>query len=97
MAKNKPALGRPVVVATEQNIVCFGYAENTEGNSIELKRARLAVYWSADVRGFAGLAASGPNKNCRIGPPVDMEVRNVTCVVEASPEAVAAWERGFWS
>lgn len=47
---------RPVIVTTEHRGVFFGYATNTDGETIDLKRARLCVYWSADVKGFMGLA-----------------------------------------
>lgn len=59
---------RPVVVTTAHRGVFFGYATKTEGEQIALKRARLCIYWSRDVRGFMGLAASGPTSTCRIGP-----------------------------
>lgn len=88
---------RPVVVTTEHRGVFFGYAENTTGESIELKRARLCVYWSSDVKGFMGLAATGPSKSCRIGPAADIELRNITAVVAVTPEAVAKWEAQPWS
>lgn len=89
---------RAVVVTTEHRGVFFGYAENTDGDPIKLKRARLCVSWSSDLRGFLGLASHGPNGNCRISRPVpEIELRKITSVMEATPEAVAAWEAGRWS
>lgn len=35
--------GRPVIVCTEHRGVFFGYAEDTAGNTINLKRARMAI------------------------------------------------------
>lgn len=87
---------RAVLVTTAHRGVFFGYATKTEGDTIELKRSRLCVYWSADVRGFMGLAANGPTSGCRIGPPADIELRNVTAVVEVTPDAVAKWESAKW-
>lgn len=87
---------RPVLVTTAHRGVFFGYATDTKGETLELKRARLCVYWSADVRGFMGLAAKGPTASCRIGPPADIEVRAITSVVECTPEATAAWEKATW-
>ena len=93
----EPNRGRPVLVTTEHRGVFFGYAEDTSGDRIHLQRARLCVYWSADVRGFMGLAATGPTASCRIGPPADIEVRAVTSVVEVSPEAVERFEAAPWA
>jgi hypothetical protein len=88
--------GRPVIVTTEHRGVFFGYAEDTSGEVIALKDARLCVYWSADVRGFMGLASCGPTKTCRIGPRADITVRAVTAVLEVTPAAVEAWEAAPW-
>ena len=88
---------RPVLVTTEHRGVFFGYARETSGPTIVLERARLCVYWSADVRGFMGLAADGPTANCRIGPAADIQLRGVTSVVEVSPGAVAKWEGAPWA
>lgn len=82
---------RPVVITTEFKGVFFGYATDTSGDPIHLKRARNVIAWSADIRGFIGLAALGPNSNCRIGPAADIELRQITSVIEVSPEAEARW------
>lgn len=89
--------GRPVLVTTAHRGVFFGYANKTDGETISLKRSRLCVYWSTDCKGFMGLAANGPTSGCRIGPPADIALRNVTAVVEVTPEAVAKWEAAPWS
>lgn len=88
---------RPVLVTTAHRGVFFGYAKDVSGETIELRAARLCVYWSSDIRGFMGLAAVGPNKTCRIGPPADIELRAITAVVSVTPEAVAKWESAPWS
>ncbi len=54
-------------------------------------------YWSRGVRGFMGLAATGPDKESRVGPAADIEVRNITSVIECTPEAITAWEGAPWS
>ncbi len=95
--KKTTKTGRPVIVTTEYRGVFFGYAADTTGEQIALKRARLCLYWSADVKGFLGLAGAGPTKSCRIGPPADITIRKITSVVEVSPEAVKAWESSHWS
>ena len=96
-AETPVPLWRPVLVTTAHRGVFFGYATDTEGETVALKRARLCVYWSADVRGFMGLASNGPSPSCRIGPPADIKLRNVTAVVEVTPTAVEKWETGPWS
>jgi hypothetical protein len=93
MAKSKE---RPVLVTTAHRGVFFGYATDTDGETISLKRARLCVHWSADLRGFMGLASHGPSFGCKIGPAADIELRNVTSVVEVTPEAVTKWEAAPW-
>jgi uncharacterized protein DUF6948 len=88
--------GRPVLVTTAHRGVFFGYADKTDGETIALKKARLCVYWSADVKGFMGLAATGPSSTCRIGPPADITLRSITAVAEVLPKAVVAWESAPW-
>ena len=87
---------RAVLVTTEYRGVFFGYATKTNGETIRLRRARSCIYWHQSVRGFLGLAAGGPNSQCRIGPPADIELRGITCVAEVTPAAVAAWEAQPW-
>ena len=88
---------RPVIVTTAHRGVFFGWATQTDGETIALKRARLCLYWSKDCKGFMGLAANGPTSGCRIGPPADITLRAVTAVLEVAPAAVTAWESGPWS
>jgi hypothetical protein len=95
MAKAKAE--RAVIVTTAHRGVFFGYATDTDGETIELRAARLCVYWSADMKGFMGLAATGPSATCRIGPPADITLRNITAVLEVSDNAVKAWERDVWN
>jgi len=88
---------RCVLVTTAHRGVFCGYASETSGETIKLRDARLCVYWSADVRGFMGLAATGPTRGCRIGPPAEIELRNITAVLEVTPEAEAKWKAQPWS
>lgn len=88
---------RPVLVTTAHRGVFFGYAEETDGETIQLERARNVVYWSSDVRGFMGLASAGPTSSCKIGPAADIELRDITSVVEVTPEAVERFEAAPWS
>lgn len=94
--KSKEIKERPVIVTTEHRGVFFGYATDIGGDTIELKRARLCLYWSTDVKGFMGLAATGPSASCRIGPAADIVLRKITAVLSVTPEAVKAWEGAPW-
>ena len=90
--------GRPVVVCTDKRGVFFGYARDTDGDTIRLRECRMCVYWSADTRGVMGLASHGPNQSCKITRPVGVvDLRGITCVMECAPEAVTAWERDPWA
>ena len=88
---------RAVVVTTAHKGVFFGYATKTEGPIISLRAARLCVYWSSDLRGFMGLASIGPGSQCKIGPAANIELRDITAVIECTPEAVARWEKSPWA
>ena len=87
---------RAVLVTTAHRGVFFGYTSHTDGEIVRLKRARLCLYWSADMGGFMGLAARGPSATCKIGPPADIDVRHVTAVVSVTADAVQKWEAAKW-
>lgn len=87
---------RPVLVTTAHKGVFFGYADDTSGDVIKLRRARNCIYWPASNKGFIGLASEGPMNGARVGPAADIEVRNITCVAEVSEAAVKAWEAAPW-
>jgi hypothetical protein len=83
---------RAVIVTTAHRGVFYGWATETDGETISLKRARLCIYWSADLRGFMGLASDGPSKDCKIGPRADITLRSITSVIEVSEAAQKRWE-----
>lgn len=87
---------RAVLVTTAHRGVFFGYTNETEGAIIKLRDARCCIYWSAESKGFLGLAAKGPTGNAKIGPPANIELRDITCVAECTEEAVKAWEKAPW-
>lgn len=89
--------GIPVLVTTEHRGVFFGYTEDPDADMLKLRRGRNCVYWSSDVKGFMGLASTGPTRSCRVGPPADITLRNITSVVSVTPEAVERWESAPWS
>lgn len=85
-----------VIVTTAHRGVFFGYATDITGAQIALTQARLCVYWSADMQGFMGLAAKGPSLGCRIGPPADIVLRDITSVLSVTPEAEDRWLKASW-
>lgn len=96
MTTTSKAIERAVMVTTKHKGVFFGYATNTDGDVIKLRACRMCVYWSSDMHGVLGLATIGPSAQCRITPPVDFEVREITGVAEVTPEAVKKWEASPW-
>lgn len=97
MTKENEVTNRPVLVTTQHRGVFFGYEESRDGTSIVLKRARNCVRWSG-TRGFVGLAANGPNDNCRIGPPAErLELLNITSIADVTAAAVDKWESAPWA
>jgi hypothetical protein len=88
---------RAVLVTTKHRGVFFGYTTDTDGEHIKLRQARCCVYWSKDMKGFLGLAALGPSPTCRIGPPADLTLRDITAVAEVNSDAASKWEAAPWS
>ncbi len=93
---------RYVLVTTDKRGVFAGYLEkdadyNRKENRIKLSSSRNCVYWTADTRGFLGLASHGPGKGCRVGPAaVDAELAGVTSVTTCTEEARERWESAPW-
>lgn len=91
MAMSKSNNNRPVIICTEYRGVFFGYADNTKGDTVDLKRARMAIAFGV-TRGVMELAETGPTSKSKISARADIEVRKVTAVFEVTPEAAAKWE-----
>jgi hypothetical protein len=91
----KAATAKPVLVTTEFRGVFFGYLKNgvRAPAEITLTGARNCIYWSADCGGFLGLAAKGPNGQCKIGARVpEITLYKVTSVTPVEPGAAKAWD-----
>src|ERR1700722_6625602 len=87
---------RAVIVTTQHRGVFFGYAKDTDGAIIKLRAARNCLYWDKAVKGFLGLASTGPIGQCRVGPAANIELRDITSVIECTADAVSAWESAPW-
>lgn len=88
-----------VIVTTEHRGVFAGEpAGQLKDKQITLKNARMCVYWSSDVKGIVGLAATGPTKSCRVTAPApSIVLEAVTSVMECSEQAAKAWEAEPWA
>ena len=87
----KKSAERPVIVCTEHRGVFFGYASDTDGTTIHLKRARMAIYFGT-TRGVMELTETGPTDKSKISARADIDVRKVTAVFEVTPDAAQKWE-----
>lgn len=82
---------RAVIICTQHRGVFFGYATDTSGSTVRLKRARMAIKFGT-TRGVMQLAETGPTSQSKISARADVELRNVTAVFEVAADAAAAWE-----
>ena len=87
---------RAVIVTTQHRGVFFGYATDTDGAIIKLRAARNCLFWDKAVKGFLGLASTGPIGQCRVGPAANIDLRDITSVIECTVDAVKAWEAAPW-
>ena len=92
----KKKIERPVIVTTAHRGVFFGYTANTDGDVIKMRAARNCLYWPSSTKGFMGLASDGPQSGSRVGPAADIELREITSVIECTDVAVKAWEAAPW-
>lgn len=93
--------GDAILVTTSHRGVFFGYFDSwvdDEYKHIRVTKCRNCISWSSLIKGVFGLAATGPDGNCRVGPAVDVPMlRDVTAVVRVTDEAIKCWEAAPWS
>jgi hypothetical protein len=82
---------RPVIICTKLKGVFFGYAEDTDGDVIHLKDARMAIRWGT-TKGVMELAETGPTSESKISAKADIEIRKISAVFEVTKEAEKAWK-----
>lgn len=93
MTKSKSST-KPVLVTTEFRGVFFGYIKDDKNlpEQVTLTGVRNCIYWS-NCGGFLGLAATGPNKDCRVGDRVpELTLYKITSVTPVEDAAEKAWE-----
>ncbi len=92
---------RAVLVTTAKRGVFFGYAPPSykpNAKTIIIEQARCVVYWSADCKGFLGLAAIGPTPSCKVTAAApSVEIREITSVSSVTDAAAAEFEKGYWA
>ena len=89
-----------VATATRPWTVAFGRVGRTTASTFELLDVRMCVYFSSPTHGLFGLAARGPQDGSRVSERAQRLVlreRWIEGVLDASPDACAAWERGEWT
>lgn len=91
----------PCLITTDSSKrgVFMGYVDpkDADKETLEAEEVRMAVYWSADVKGVLGLAATGPTKDCRISKAAKKAtLKGVTAVIEITEEAEKAWKKEPW-
>ena len=91
MARAKASVERPVIVCTQTKGVFFGYATDTKGDPIFLRRARMAIYFGT-TKGVMQLAETGPTSSSKISARADIELRQITAVFNVTDDAAKAWE-----
>ena len=94
-----PKKKRIVVVTTDKDrrgVFCGELISENE-DVVELKNARMAVYWSQETKGVLGLASTGPQKGSRITPPVpSIKLNGVTSIIDCTKDAIKKWEDQIW-
>jgi hypothetical protein len=101
-AKNDARRSRWVVVATQSRpwLVACGRLDSWDESAgrVTLEEARCAVYFSQPTRSVFGCATIGPQNGSRVSRPCDsVTIRGVELLLDATPEAVAAWKTEPWT
>lgn len=82
-----------VLVTTSFRGVFAGELKARDGDMVTLTNARNCIYWSNDVKGFLGLAKTGPSGSCRIGATAPLvDLFGVTSIADITDKAREAWE-----
>ncbi len=86
---------KAVLITTEYRGVFFGLvspeADLTQRTLTDIKNCRMAINWR-NGKGVQGLAADGPDNNCKIASASDVEVvHGVTAVFTVTDKAKEKW------
>ena len=90
--------GTYVVVTTEHRGVFGGVFVSRKDREVTLSEARVCVHWSAETRGFVGLAVTGPLDGSRVSPAApELTLAGVTSISKCTEKAKDRWEQSPWS
>lgn len=84
----------PVLVTTKHRGVFFGWIDPASKalSTLTLKKCRNCIYWASSCGGFLGLAANGPNSDCKIGTEApEVVLHDITSVSDVTEEAASKW------
>lgn len=90
---------RYVIVATKSRpwSVLAGVLVSEDEDTVELRDARMLIYWSADARGLYGVASGGPGTSARVSLSIARaRVRGVEHTIDCTDEARKAIEAAPW-
>ena len=89
---------KPVIVTTKHRGVFFGHLnsdQNETNNSLVLTDCRNVIHWSADTKGFLGLASDGPGSGSKIGATAPrVLIHDITSLADCTEKASKAF--GEW-
>jgi len=91
---------KAVVVTTAHRGIFFGYmvGPDPKDGILALEQVRNCLYFDRSIMGFIGLAVTGPDVKCRVGPAGEsMTLYGVTSIIGATEAATKAWEASPWS
>jgi len=90
---------RFVMITTDKKGVFAGLLESYDHQTQRavLTECRMCVYWPAENRGVAGLAADGPARGAKITPAMPRsEIGGVTMIADCTDESVEKWRSEPW-
>lgn len=85
---------KALITTEHRGVFCGTIKDDTKlPAEITLTDVRNCIYWT-ECGGFLGLAASGPNDNCRIGANVpELTLYKITSITPVSKDAAKKWDK----
>jgi hypothetical protein len=84
--RSKKSAETPVLVTTAHKGVFFGYATETDGESIELRAARNCIFWGDRQQGLSWASPTWGRLRAReSGRPPTFDLRDVTSWRASAP------------
>lgn len=92
---------RAVVVTTSKRGVFFGRTSGSlqdalEATTLDLRGARMCMYWDSSRGGVLGLPEQGPGSACNVGERAsgvtELPAEDITSITDCTPAATRAWD-----